>query len=268
MPPEIINGTAVTIDGSGPPVTLVHGMGLNRHMWDWQLERLTDRFTVIRYDLLGHGDSDIPAGQYQMNHFVDQLHRLIGVLDLPPCGLVGFSLGGMIVRAYTVAHPDRVAALAILNSPHDRTEAERAAMRTRLELAERLGPASTIDAALERWFTAEFAARRPDVLDRVRHWMAANDPVAYAAIYRVLVEGDADLTHAIAAIRCPTLVLACAEDHGNSPEMARKMGALIPNAQVAIVPVLKHMGLAEDPAAIGSVLVPFLDQHLAPDARQ
>ncbi len=263
MPPNKINDTVATIDGSGPPVILVHGMGLNRYMWDWQLERLADRFTVIRYDLLGHGGSDAPTGPYQMKHFVDQLNGLIDALDLPTCGLVGFSLGGMIVRAFTVAHPSRVAALAILNSPHDRTESERAAMRTRLDLAERLGPASTIDAALERWFTADFAVQRPDVLDRVRRWMAANDPVAYAAIYRVLAEGDADLTHAIAAIRCPTLVLACAEDHGNSPEMARKMGALIPGAQVAIVPDMKHMGLAENPAAISAILIPFLQGNLS-----
>jgi len=263
MPPEKINDTAIAVTGSGPPVILVHGMGLNRHMWNWQIERLVDHFTVIRYDLLGHGDSDRPAGPYHLDRFVDQLDRLIDALDLAPCGLVGFSLGGMIVRAFTVAHPERVAALAILNSPHDRTETERAAMRTRLQLAERHGPASTIDAALARWFTADFAVRRPDVLDRVRRWMAANDPLAYAAIYRVLAEGDADLTHAIAAIRCPTLVLACAEDHGNSPEMARKMGALIPGAQVAIVPGLKHMGLAENPAAISTVLIPFLQEHLS-----
>ncbi len=263
MPPEKIDDTAVTIDGSGPPVLLVHGMGLNRQMWQWQLEPLADRFTVIRYDLLGHGASDIPAAPVHMSHFVDQLDRLIGALDLPPCGLVGFSLGGMIVRSFTVAHPDRVAALAILNSPHDRTQAERAAMRTRLALAKRRGPASTIDAALERWFTADFAARRPDVLDRVRQWMAANDPAAYVAIYRILAEGDAALTNAIAAIRCPTLVLACAEDYGNSPEMAQKMGALIPDAEVAIIPDLKHMGLAEDPAAINSVLLPFLQRQLS-----
>ncbi|MDH3702905.1 MAG: alpha/beta fold hydrolase [Alphaproteobacteria bacterium] len=263
MPPEKLNDTALAVDGAGPPVILVHGMGLNRHMWEWQLARLTDHFTVIRYDLLGHGESDRPAGPYQMRQFVDQLDRLIGALELPPCGLVGFSLGGMIVRAFAVADPDRVKALAILNSPHDRTESERAAMRERLQRAERHGPASTIDAALERWFTTEFAARRPDVLDRVRRWMAANDPAAYAAIYRVLAEGDADLTHAIAAIRCPTLVLACAEDHGNSPAMARKMGALISGARVAIVPDLKHMGLAEKPSAISSVLLPFLQKHLS-----
>lgn len=92
----------------------------------------------------------------------------------------------------------------------------------------------------------------------------ANDPAVYPEIYRVLAEGDADLAHSVAAIRCPTLVLACGEDHGNSPEMARRMAALIPNARAVMVPRLKHMGLAEDPDAIAPILVPFLEETLSP----
>ena len=259
---ERAGDTAYTIEGAGPPVVLVHGMGLNRHMWNWQTAPLARRLRVIRYDLLGHGDSDKPRRRYEMQDLVDQLLRLIDGLGLDRCALAGFSLGGMIVRAFAVAHPMRVSALAILNSPHDRSEAERAAMRQRLKLAREDGPGSTIDAALVRWFTENFAKRRPDVLDQVRQWMEANDPAVYPEIYRVLAESDAEMVESIAAIRCPTLVLACGEDHGNSPDMAQRMAARIPNAHVVIVPGLWHMGLAEDPAAINSVLVPFLDEVL------
>ena len=256
--------TAYTVDGAGPPVVLVHGMGLNRDMWDWQHAALAERFTVIRYDLLGHGESAKRAGPYRMVDFVDQLARLMDGLAVAPCGLVGFSLGGLIVRAFALAHPTRVAALAILNSAHDRSDAERAAMRVRLELAFEKGPQATIDAALERWFTDDYAARHPETLVRVRHWMMANDPQVYPEIYRVLAEGDADLATSITAIECPTLVLACSEDHGNSPDMAQRMAALMPNARAEIVPDLKHMGLAEDPPAINRILVPFLADVLSP----
>jgi pimeloyl-ACP methyl ester carboxylesterase len=259
----MIKDTAYTVDGSGPPVVLVHGMGLNRAMWDWQLEDLAGRFRVIRYDLLGHGDSDKPRRRYETRDLVDQLLRLIDGLGLERCALVGFSLGGLIVRAFAIAHPARVSALAILNSAHDRTAAERAAMRKRLEQARRFGPESTVETALNRWFTADYAKQRPDVLDRVRQWMKANDPAVYPEIYRVLAESDADMVESIAAIRCPTLVLACEDDHGNSPDMARRMAARIPDARAVIVPGLKHMGLAENPAAISSVLVPFLEDALA-----
>jgi 3-oxoadipate enol-lactonase len=258
-------GTAYVVEGvegNAPPLVLVHGMGLNRDMWDWQLPPLVARFRVVRYDLLGHGESDPPGDACSMDDLVRQLDRLRDHLDIPRCALVGFSLGGLIVRAYALAHPDRVAALAILNSAHDRTDAERAGMRERYRRAVEHGHVATIDAALERWFTPDFAARRPDVLDRVRRWMEANDPADYPKVYRVLAESDAELATSIAAIRCPTLVLACEEDHGNSPDMARRMAALIPGARTAIIPKLRHMALAEDPPAVSAVLVPFLEEAL------
>jgi pimeloyl-ACP methyl ester carboxylesterase len=257
-----IGGTAYEAGGEGPPVVLVHGLGMARPMWDWQWQALIRRFHVVRYDLLGHGDSAKPKGPYSLARFSDQLEALLDGLDIAACGLVGFSLGGMIVRAFALAHPERVSALAILNSAHDRTDAERAAVLVRVEQAERLGPRATVEAALTRWFTEDYAAHHPDVLAQVQRWILANDPEVYPAIYRVLAEGDAELAAAIAAIRCPSLVLTGGEDHGNSPDMARRMAALIPGARAEIVPGLKHMGLAEDPAAFNSLLVPFLEAAL------
>jgi pimeloyl-ACP methyl ester carboxylesterase len=254
------DGTAYVVEGDGPPVVLVHGMGLNRDMWDWQLAPLAARFRVLRYDLLGHGDSADPPAGCRLDDLVGQLHRLLDEAGIERCALVGFSLGGMIVRAYALAHPERTGALAILNSAHDRNETERAGMRERLDRALREGHVATIDAALERWFTPEFAEARPDVLERVRRWMEANDPAVYPVVYRVLAEGDAEIATSIAAIRCPTLVLACEGDPGNSPDMSRRMAALIPGARTAIIPRLRHMALAEDPQSVSGALVPFLEE--------
>ena len=259
MTAETFQDTAYCTEGEGYPVVLVHGMGLNRHMWEWQLPFLTPRHQVVRYDLLGHGDSDKPVKPYALNDFVEQLARLTDGIGLKRFALAGFSLGGLIVQAFALAHPDRVSALAILCAGHDRSDEERAGMLQRLEIAEQQGHAATVEMAIERWFTEGFAARRPDVIERVRQWMIANDPKVYPLIYRVLAEGDRPLARAIAGIRCPTLVLACELDHGNSPAMARRMAELIPDARAAIVPGLKHMGLAEDPDAIARELAPFLE---------
>ena len=79
---ERIGGTAFSMSGTGRPVVLVHGLGLNRHMWQWQLDALTPRFRVIRYDLPGHGGSDKPRGPCSMEQMVDQLLTLIDDLEL------------------------------------------------------------------------------------------------------------------------------------------------------------------------------------------
>lgn len=257
-----LGGTAFESAGEGPPVVLVHGLGMTRAMWDWQWPALTGRFQGVRYDLLGHGESDKPRQGYSLDRFVRQTADLMDGIGLDRAALVGFSLGGMIVRAFALAHPERVTALAILNSAHDRTEAERAAVLKRVEQAARDGPRATVEAALERWFTAGYAARHPEVLDRVRGWILANDPEVYPLSYRVLAEGDRELAAAVAAIRAPTLVMTGGEDRGNSPDMTRRLAALVPGARAEIVPGLRHMGLAEDPEAFNRPLLAFLDEVL------
>jgi pimeloyl-ACP methyl ester carboxylesterase len=262
---ERLGGTAYEVAGEGPTVVLVHGLGLNRHMWSGQRAALMPAYKVVSYDLLGHGESDKPDGPYPMTRFTDQLAALLDAVGDQRCALVGFSLGGLIVQAFALAHPERVSALAILNAAYDRTDDERVAIRARVEQAREGGPAVTVDAALKRWFTEDAAAHRPDLLESVRRWVTANDAQVYPHIYELLAEADADLVDAVAGIRAPTLVLTCAEDFGNSADMTERLAARIPGAQAVIVPGLRHMGLYEDPAAINAVLVPFLEAALQKD---
>ena len=257
-----MNGTVFESAGEGPPVVLVHGLGMTRQMWDWQWPALTGRFQAVRYDLLGHGASDKPREAYSLTRFADQIADLMDGLGIDRAALVGFSLGGMIVRAFALARPERVTALAILNSAHGRTEEERAAILMRVEQVAREGPQATVDAALARWFTPSYGASHPEVLDRVQRWILANDREVYPLIYRVLAEGDSELAEAVAAIRSPTLVMTGGEDHGNSPGMARRMAEMIPGARCEIVPGLRHMGLAEDPEAFNRPLLDFLKEAL------
>lgn len=258
-----MSATAYDVHGDGAPVILIHGLGLNRAMWQWQLPALSAKFQVVCYDLLGHGDSPKPAGPYTMEQMVAQLDDLMIDLDISRAALVGFSLGGLINRAFALAHPRKTTALVILNSAHARTAAQRDSIELRVRQAKDSGPAATVDAALERWFSEEFASRKPQVLEQVRRWVIANDASVYPDLYRLLAEGDKGLETEISAIDCPTLIVTGEEDHGNSPEMTRQMAALMPNARAEILPGLRHMALVEDPATINGLLVEFLQRKLS-----
>lgn len=266
---ENIHGTAYTDEGAGTPLVLIHGMGLNHRMWQWMLPELAARFRVIRYDLLGHGDSMKPPQNCTLNNLVDQLDLLLRDLKVERAAVAGFSLGGTLAQAFAVTHPEKTAAIAVLNSSYRRDATQRSAMLERLRLAEDTGPAATVDAAIERWFTAGFRETRTDVTDLVREWMLANDPKDYAILYRVLTEGDnatmptgQTLADAIEGIKCPALVLTGAEDSNSTPAMAEDMARAIPGGQAVTIPILRHMGLAEDPGAFNGALVPFLDSAL------
>ena len=255
-------GTAFSVSGEGPPLILVHGLGLNRHMWQWQRDALAANFTVIAYDLFGHGQSDKPTGPYTMEQMTNQICALMDHLGLERCALAGFSLGGLIVQAFALAHPQRVSALAILNAAHGRTEQERASLLGRVQQVREQGPGSTVEAALQRWFSADFAARSPQVLAQVRDWVLANDPQVYPEVYKLLAQADIGLEQAIAAISCPTLVMTGEEDYGNSPEMSQRIAALIAGARLEVLPGLRHMALAQDPALVNEILVEFLTDAL------
>jgi len=252
-------GTHFDLTGRGHDVVLVHGLGLNLHMWHAQVEGLSDKYRVLRYDLIGHGESRRPPIPYEMSDFVRQLKELIEFLPITQFALIGFSLGGLIAQAFALEYPDRVRALGILHSAYDRSVGEREAIRSRVRLAEAQGPAATVEAALQRWFTTGFAQRNPAVIDEVRQWVLANDRGAFAAAYRVLAEADAPLAPRIGAIGCPTLVMTGEEDYGNSPQMALGMTKRLRTAQCCILPGLRHMAAMENPTAVLEPLRSFLD---------
>ena len=254
--------TAWEVRGSGPPVVLIHGFGLNRAMWQWQLPALTPHFSVLTYDLLGHGESASPAGTPDLAMFSAQLLWLMDRCGIERAAVVGFSLGGMIARRFALDHPDRLSALAILNSPHDRSPAEREAVRARVRQTEAQGPSANAEPALERWFTPKFRAESPEVIALVRAWITSNDPAVYPQIYRVLAEGDAEIAEGLERIACPTLVMTGADDPGNTPAMALAMARLIPGASFVTLPGLRHMALAESPQAVNAPLSKFLRDAL------
>ena len=254
--------TAWELHGSGPAVVLIHGFGLNRAMWQWQLPALTPHFSVLTYDLLGHGERAPPAGTPDLAMFSAQLLRLMDRCGIARAAVAGFSLGGMIARRFALDHPDRLSALAILNSPHDRSPAERDAVRKRVRQTEAQGPSANLEPALERWFTPAFRAEEPEAVALVRTWITRNDPAVYPQIYRVLAEGDAEIARGLERIACPTLVMTGENDPGNTPAMARAMAGLIPGARLAILPGLRHMALAESPAAVNEPLCAFLRDAL------
>jgi len=248
------------LKGPGPAVVLVHGLGLNRHMWQWQRNALAERYTVVSYDLFGHGDSPSPPETPSLTLFSSQLRRLIDEMDIPEAAVAGFSLGGMIARRFAMDHEKRLWALAILHSAHKREQAAHDAIQSRVHQARRDGPVATVDAALERWFSKSFHHANPKTMQQVRDWVMANSKDIYPDISQVLVDGVDELIAPSPAIHCPALVMTGSEDYGNSVEMTHAIAAEIPGARTVILAGLRHMAMAEDPARFNRELLEFL-QH-------
>ena len=93
--------------GSGPALLLLHGIGNNCQTWSGVIDRLAETHTVIAPDLLGHGDSDKPRGDYSIAAYANGMRDLLSVLDIEQATVVGHSLGGGIALQFAYQFPER-----------------------------------------------------------------------------------------------------------------------------------------------------------------
>jgi len=256
-----LNGSCYELSGPGDArvVVLIHGLGLNRHVWDGYRSRLAQRYRVLAYDLYGHGESAPPPSRPSLALFAAQLLGLLDELGIERCVPVGFSLGGMINRRLAMDHPGRVASLVILNSPHERDPDAQQLVEQRALDSAGGGPGANLDATIERWFTPSFRARESDYIEQVRAWVLANDPQIYALCRQVLAFGVIELIRPEPPIELPTLVMTCEHDSGSTPAMSQAIAGEISGAQVIIVPQLQHMGLVENAGFFINAIAEFLE---------
>src|SRR4051794_4956851 len=103
------------IAGSGPAVVLVHGMVNSSRHWQAVASRLADRYTVIAPDLVGHGDSATPRGDYSLGAHASVIRDLLSALGIERATMVGHSLGGGVAMVFFWQFPERVERLALVS---------------------------------------------------------------------------------------------------------------------------------------------------------
>jgi pimeloyl-ACP methyl ester carboxylesterase len=247
--------TAYVVEGAGPAVLLIHGVGARLDNWDGVVAALDGRFTTIRFDLRGHGESSKPPGPYSTALFAQDARALLDHLGITRCHVAGHSLGATIALRLALDTPDRVERLALLSAAAGRTEEERQRVMERLAIVEHGIPGEHFRRSLPRWFSDEFRRANPEVLERYATRNMENDPRAYAAAYHVLATSD--LADEAARVRAPTLVVTGEGDIGSNPRMARLLHARIPGSRLEILPGLRHAILIEAPALVAELLAGF-----------
>jgi (E)-2-((N-methylformamido)methylene)succinate hydrolase len=253
-------GTSYDLTGpiGAPVLVLVHGLGLTRATWAAFVPAFAAHYRVLSYDLPGHGDSALPQEVPSLMMLSAHLLALLDELQIARATIIGFSLGGMINRRVAMDHPGRVAALVVLNSPHERTPEAQRLVEERAAQTGAGGAAAAIDSTLDRWFTPKFLQDVPDVVAKVRALVLANDPDNYTRHRQVLATGVVELIRPAPPITAPTLVMTCEHDSGSTPGMAHSIASEINGAETVIVPALQHLGLIERPDLFLQPILRFL----------
>src|SRR5580658_754836 len=103
-------------EGSGTALLLLHGIAGSSRTWRDVIPLLTDRFTVIAPDLMGHGLSEKPVGDYSLGAFASGIRDLLEVLGIDRATVVGQSFGGGVAMQLAYQHPERCERLVLVDS--------------------------------------------------------------------------------------------------------------------------------------------------------
>jgi pimeloyl-ACP methyl ester carboxylesterase len=102
--------------GEGPVVLLIHGITGDSRQWNEIIPQLADRYTVLAPDLLGHGQSAKPRGDYSLGAYAVSLRDLLIVLGHRRATVVGHSLGGGIAMQFSYEYPVFCERLVLVDS--------------------------------------------------------------------------------------------------------------------------------------------------------
>jgi 3-oxoadipate enol-lactonase len=246
------------IDGAaGPWVTFVTGIANDLTMWDGQVPALERDFRILRYDLRGHGGSDTTLGDYTIGILVQDLRTLLDSLQVQKTHLVGLGLGGAIAQAFAIEQPERVDRLMPCCC-RARMVPEFAAMWHKLrETVQNNGLETIVEPTVQRWFSEDFKAAHPEVLDKIRRMIRGTTQQGYLGVTAAFLGLDVeDKLHRISA---PTLYVSGANDHlGGPPELMKGLSGKVKGARHASVPHAAHIANIQNPEGFNQVLRGFL----------
>ena len=243
--------------GGAPVVTLAHPLAASLDLWDAEAAALAGAgFRVLRYDARGHGGSAVPSGPYTTGDMAEDLRGLWDALGIVRSHVVGLSMGGIVGMEAALRWSDRVTGLVLADTTTRYAPATAGMWAERIRAAETAGMEAVVEGTMAIWFTPEFRARQPETVDAVRRMVRATDPRGYVASVRAIA--GVDLTLAIAAIRCPTLVLVGELDPGTPPAMARVIHERIAGSRLVVLPRAMHCSLLEAALAFDAALRAFL----------
>ena len=252
-----------TVDGDGPPLYLVHGLGSRRIAWAGVIPHIRDHFTCVRYDLRGHGDSPTPPEDYDLKSMVADLEALRIRLNHKKISIVGHSLGGMIAAAYARAHSHRIRSLALLSIEAGRSDEDNAALKTIQETLEAKGVGSIMSNLMSRWYSDAFIAARPDLIAMTRKHVEQTPEDVFLHGFRVYA--GTEMSKWLGDLTCPSLVLSGSFDTACAPRHNRFMSDTLPNAESVVIDGLKHSILIEGADRVAPPLVEFLLRYQSAD---
>jgi 3-oxoadipate enol-lactonase len=253
--PSVIR-CAYSIQGEGPTIVMVHGIGSHMQGWNSVVARLKAEYRCVTFDLRGHGVSPVPKGKFGIDELVADLEALRQHLELDQFHLMGHSLGAMIAASYSRRFPKHVLSLGLFSTAAFRKEEDKARIRAVVAEIRANGLRASLDHLMRRWYTDHFMETHPEfVAQRRDHLLRMNQEVLLNVFE---IYSQTEMGPWLHEIKVPTLVVTGENDPGCNPRLNFLINNAIPNARLVILKDLKHSILVEGAHSLTDTIRQFL----------
>jgi 3-oxoadipate enol-lactonase len=241
---------------SAPVITLSHALATNLAMWHPQMEILSSRYRVLRYDCRGHGGTDVPKGPYTLEQMAEDVADLLKVLGIERTHFMGISMGGMIGQVLALNHSECLGALILCDTSSRIPPEDKPIWEKRILTAQTKGLETLVEPTIEQWFSPRFRSSRPGIVHRMRFMIRATPPRGYIGCCHAIM--GLNITDRLRGISLPTLIVAGEDDPGTPVSAAKTIHEQISGSQLVVLKSAFHLSNIEQADAFGQVVLDFL----------
>jgi len=243
------------LDGEAdkPALLLLNSIGTDMHLWDALVPVLTPQVRVLRMETRGHGASDAPGGDYDLETLAADALAVMDAAGVERAAVCGLSLGGMVAMTMALRAPERVGALiCACTSPR----MDPAAWQARIDTVRAGGMAGIVEMALRRFLSDDFRRAHPAVTETLRAGLLSQNPDGYAGCAAAI--RDMRLVERVTAITAPTLIISGDKDVSTPFEAhgAHILAAISGASAVSLA--AGHLACLEAPSAFAACVRTFL----------
>ena len=221
------------------PNVFIHGVGLDHQMWNKQVNYFNE-FSILTYDLLGHGKTPFDKEKLSLKDFSDQLLELLDHLEIEKINLIGFSLGSLIALNFSSHFQKKVEKLILIGTTYKRSDEERSLVLDRYNQAKLNKPISK--KALRRWFSDKYLEDNRETYDLFMKILnkEPKDHKNFLKAYELFANHYDDF-EAIKKIHTKTLVMTGSDDVGSTPAMSKELVKDLINSTYIEIQNGKHL---------------------------
>ena len=232
-----------------PVLVLGPSIGTTIDLWEPQLAALAASWRVLRYDLPGHGGSEVLHGT--MGDIAASVAALLDALGLERVAYGGVSLGGAVGTTLALEYPERIGSLVLCCT--SARFGDPAAWHDRAAKVRSGGLEPLADMFVGRWFTPGHTES-----GFAREMLTKVDAEGYAACCEALAAFD--VRDRLGEVRAPTLVIAGAEDIATPLDHAETLAQGIHGAELVVVPGAAHLANLERPEPVTHAMLRHLER--------